>query len=152
VALSAGSSEVSCFLVPLVGRRGRRRVGASRRLRAPTCHWVIWRAGDGSGRALEGVHDGAWGGAADGVADVGVTGIDGVPAAMRSSTRSTWSSIVDHHLLRVHHVRDDVASRLPWDLGFLAFGAALIAVGLACVRSGRIAFVSAVRARDVVRA
>jgi uncharacterized membrane protein len=37
--------------------------------------------------------------------------------------------LVDHHVLRVHHVRDDVASPLPWDLGFLAFGAALVAVG-----------------------
>lgn len=44
---------------------------------------------------------------------------------------------VDHHLLRVHHVRDDVASPLPWDLGFLGFGLALVAVGLALYRSGR---------------
>ena len=43
--------------------------------------------------------------------------------------------VVDHHLLRVHHVRDDVASPLAWDLGFLAVGAALVAVGLALVRS-----------------
>ena len=45
--------------------------------------------------------------------------------------------VVDHHLLRVHHVRDDVASPLPWDLGFLAFGLALLAVGLGLVSSGR---------------
>jgi uncharacterized membrane protein len=45
--------------------------------------------------------------------------------------------LVDHHLLRVHHVRDDVAAPLPWDLGFLAFGVVLVAVGLAMVRSGR---------------
>jgi uncharacterized membrane protein len=45
--------------------------------------------------------------------------------------------LVDHHLLGVHHVRDDVSSPLPWDLGFLAFGVALVAVGLGLVRSGR---------------
>jgi uncharacterized membrane protein len=47
--------------------------------------------------------------------------------------------LVDHHLLGIHHVRDDVASPLPWDLGFLAFGIALLAVGLGLVRSGRLA-------------
>jgi len=26
--------------------------------------------------------------------------------------------VVDHHVLRVHHVRDDVPEPLPWDLGF----------------------------------
>jgi uncharacterized membrane protein len=45
--------------------------------------------------------------------------------------------VVDHHLLQVHHVRDDVSSPLPWDLGFLAFGALLVAGGLALIRSGR---------------
>jgi uncharacterized membrane protein len=45
--------------------------------------------------------------------------------------------LVDHHLLRIHHVRDDVASPLPWDIGFLAFGASLVVVGLGLVRSGR---------------
>jgi uncharacterized membrane protein len=37
--------------------------------------------------------------------------------------------IVDHHVLTLHHVRDDVADPLPWDLGFLAFGAALVLGG-----------------------
>jgi uncharacterized membrane protein len=45
--------------------------------------------------------------------------------------------IVDHHLLRIHHVRDDVADPLPWDLGFLAFGAVLVVVGVLLVRRGR---------------
>ena len=36
--------------------------------------------------------------------------------------------IVDHHLLTIHHVRDDVADPLWWDLGFLAFGAILVAL------------------------
>ncbi len=37
--------------------------------------------------------------------------------------------IVDHHLLGVHHVRDDVGSPLAWELGFLAFGALLVVGG-----------------------
>jgi len=46
--------------------------------------------------------------------------------------------LVDHHLLRVHHVRDDVSSPLPWDLGFLAFGLALVAVGVSLTRRPRV--------------
>ena len=38
--------------------------------------------------------------------------------------------VVDHHVLRVHHVRDDVADPLPWDLAFLAISAALVGVGM----------------------
>ena len=42
---------------------------------------------------------------------------------------------VDHHLLGVHNVRDDVADPLWWNLGFLAFGAVLVMVGAALARS-----------------
>jgi uncharacterized membrane protein len=45
--------------------------------------------------------------------------------------------IVDHHLLTIHHVRDDVPDPLWWDVGFLAFGAALIGLGVVLRRSGR---------------
>ena len=45
--------------------------------------------------------------------------------------------IIDHHLLTLHHVRDDVANPLWWDLGFLALGAALMAGGLALRRADR---------------
>ena len=44
--------------------------------------------------------------------------------------------LVDHQILGIHHVRDDLGAPLGWDLGFLAFGVALIAVGLAMARSG----------------
>jgi uncharacterized membrane protein len=44
--------------------------------------------------------------------------------------------IVDHQLLGIHHVRDDLGGPLSWDLGFLLLGAALVAVGLALARSG----------------
>lgn len=45
--------------------------------------------------------------------------------------------IVDHHVLTIHHVRDDVDEPLWWDLGFLAFGAMLVIIGLALRRSDR---------------
>lgn len=37
--------------------------------------------------------------------------------------------VIDHHLLAIHHVRDDVDEPLLWDLGFLALGALLVAGG-----------------------
>ena len=37
--------------------------------------------------------------------------------------------VIDHQLLGIHHVRDDLGAPLGWDLGFLAFGALLVAVG-----------------------
>jgi uncharacterized membrane protein len=37
--------------------------------------------------------------------------------------------LIDHQLLGVHHVRDDLGAPLGWDVGFLAFGAVLVAVG-----------------------
>ena len=43
--------------------------------------------------------------------------------------------IVDHHILGIHHVRDDVANPLPWDLGFLALGALLVVGGWLLIRT-----------------
>jgi uncharacterized membrane protein len=37
--------------------------------------------------------------------------------------------VVDHHLLQVHRVREDVDNPLAWDIGFLIWGAAMIAIG-----------------------
>lgn len=42
--------------------------------------------------------------------------------------------LVDHQLLGIHHVRDDLGGPLGWDLAFLAFGAALSAAGWALAR------------------
>lgn len=42
--------------------------------------------------------------------------------------------LVDHLLLRVHHVRDDLGGPLAWDLGFLAAGLALVLAGYALMR------------------
>lgn len=44
--------------------------------------------------------------------------------------------VIDHHLLTIHHVRDDVDEPLPWDLAFLALGAALIIGGGSLWRHG----------------
>jgi uncharacterized membrane protein len=42
---------------------------------------------------------------------------------------------IDHLVLGIHHVRDDLGGPLGWDLGFLVFGVLLIAVGAALSRS-----------------
>jgi uncharacterized membrane protein len=46
--------------------------------------------------------------------------------------------IVDHHVLGLHHVRPG-PNEMAWDLGFLAFGAALMIAGAALTRRGRAA-------------
>src|SRR5215207_9190778 len=43
--------------------------------------------------------------------------------------------LVDHQLLGIHHVRDDLGGPLGWDLAFLAFGVALVAVGWGLTRT-----------------
>jgi uncharacterized membrane protein len=45
-------------------------------------------------------------------------------------------SLIDHQLLGIHHVRDDLGGPLGWDIGFLVFGALLVAAGLAMAKSG----------------
>jgi uncharacterized membrane protein len=44
--------------------------------------------------------------------------------------------MVDHQLLGVHHVRDDLGGPLSWDLGFLVFGVLLVVGGWALHRRG----------------
>jgi uncharacterized membrane protein len=44
--------------------------------------------------------------------------------------------LVDHQLLGIHHVRDDLGAPLTWDIGFLVVSAALVALGLAMYRRG----------------
>jgi uncharacterized membrane protein len=43
--------------------------------------------------------------------------------------------VVDHLILGVHHVRDDLGGPLSWDLGFLAFGVLQTATGWALQRT-----------------
>ncbi|WP_101524971.1 DUF2243 domain-containing protein [Nocardioides houyundeii] len=44
--------------------------------------------------------------------------------------------LVDHQILGVHHVRDDLGAPLSWDLGFLAFGVLLTVGGWLLHRHG----------------
>jgi uncharacterized membrane protein len=45
--------------------------------------------------------------------------------------------LIDHQLLAIHHVRDDLGGPIGWDVGFLAFAGALILVGLLVSRSAK---------------
>jgi uncharacterized membrane protein len=45
--------------------------------------------------------------------------------------------LIDHQILGIHHVRDDLGGPIGWDLGFLAFGALLVVVGVALIKSAR---------------
>ncbi len=44
--------------------------------------------------------------------------------------------LIDHFLLGIHHVRDDIGAPIGWDLAFLALGALQLAAGLALARTG----------------
>lgn len=45
--------------------------------------------------------------------------------------------LVNHQLLGIHHVRDDLGGPLAWDLGFLGLSVVLAAVGMLLYRSSR---------------
>jgi len=45
--------------------------------------------------------------------------------------------LIDHQILSIHHVRDDLGGPIGWDVGFLAIGGVLmIAIGSGLVLSG----------------
>ena len=43
--------------------------------------------------------------------------------------------LIDHQILGLHHVRDDLGAPIGWDLGFLACGALLLIGGVALART-----------------
>lgn len=45
--------------------------------------------------------------------------------------------VVNHHIIGIHNVRDDVADPLWWNVGFLGFGVVLVLVGTALYLSAR---------------
>jgi uncharacterized membrane protein len=48
--------------------------------------------------------------------------------------------VLNHHLLGLHHVRDDLAGPLEWDLAFLAWGALFLLCGWLSVVRARSGF------------
>jgi uncharacterized membrane protein len=44
--------------------------------------------------------------------------------------------LIDHQILGLHHVRDDLGAPLGWDLAFLTLGALLVAIGFALAHAG----------------
>jgi uncharacterized membrane protein len=48
----------------------------------------------------------------------------------RDPSGNVVEGLVNHHLLAIHHVRDDVADHLAWDLSFLAVSVVLLGVGI----------------------
>lgn len=44
--------------------------------------------------------------------------------------------LVDHHLLQIHHVRDDLGAPMSWDVGFLVLGVVLAVGGWPLHRRG----------------
>lgn len=44
--------------------------------------------------------------------------------------------LIDHHILQVHHVRDDLGGPLSWDIGFLLVSVLLIGAGWLLFRHG----------------
>ena len=51
-------------------------------------------------------------------------------------TFNVVEGVVDHHLLQVHHVRDDLGGPLSWDIGFLLVSVLIIAAGWFLHRRG----------------
>jgi uncharacterized membrane protein len=44
--------------------------------------------------------------------------------------------LIDHQIIGVHHVRDDLGGPLSWDIGFLIFGVLLIVGGWSLHKAG----------------
>jgi uncharacterized membrane protein len=51
--------------------------------------------------------------------------------------------VIDHQVLGIHHVRDDLGGPPAWDIGFLVFGVLLIALGWGWHRRGQRALLPA---------
>lgn len=43
--------------------------------------------------------------------------------------------VIDHQILGIHHVRDDLGAPVGWDIAFLVLGAVLVAAGLGLARA-----------------
>jgi uncharacterized membrane protein len=45
--------------------------------------------------------------------------------------------VIDHHILGIHHVRDDLGGPIGWDLAFLGWGAVFLGAGWYLLQQGR---------------
>ena len=69
-------------------------------------------------------------------------GVAWVPSVFMGALLAGWAlfnlveGVVDHHILTLHHVRDDVDDPLPWDLGFLGVSVVMLAAGVWLMRRG----------------
>ncbi len=70
------------------------------------------------------------------------TRMEGVPLstmALLGSLGVGWGAfnlvegVINHHILGLHHVRDDLGGPIEWDLAFLTFGALLVLGGVALI-------------------
>jgi uncharacterized membrane protein len=65
----------------------------------------------------------------------------GHPGGWRVQARPTKipnvvKGLIDHQILDVHHVRDDLGGQLSWDIGFLIFGVLFIVGGWSLHKAG----------------
>ena len=44
--------------------------------------------------------------------------------------------IIDHHILTLHHVREDTSNKGLWDIAFLIWGAVMLIVGWRLAKTG----------------
>lgn len=59
--------------------------------------------------------------------------------------------LIDHLLLGVHHVRDDLGGPLAWDIGFLMFGVVQIGAGYLLYRRGAQSLQATTQRTETVR-
>ena len=56
--------------------------------------------------------------------------------------------IINHLILQIHHVRDDLGGPLSWDLGYLAVSAGLVVVGWLLYRRGLVRLIQLANRRE----
>ena len=79
--------------------------------------WMLWTAGSGySGRWPAGL----------------LVGL----LLMGWGTFNLVEGVNNHHLLGLHHVREDTGNKAPWDIGFLIWGGLMLLIGWKLAKDG----------------
>lgn len=119
-------------------------------------HHMATATGDHPADTVQGLQDNTF---YDGLFHAGawvlvVIGVLGLIAEWRTRRRPTWGfqlgllllgfglfnlveGLVNHHLLGLHHVRDDLGGPLSWDIGFLVVSAVVALIGYLIHLRGR---------------